>query len=120
MKYVNAQTGVEIALGKLAKAQRDFYERALELYRRNESWLRFEEFALGPRSPLYKGHDSHLDVVKDPLYLAVEDMWLQLGVQQGMVRGKAKQNEQRGPKSGRGTPTETADREEADHVATTR
>ena len=120
MKYVNAHTGVEISLKHLKKVQREFYNRALELYRRNESWLRFEEFAFGANSPLYKDRQSHLEVVKDPLYLALEDMWLQLGVQQGMIKRRAKGHEPRRTQDGRGQAEETADRAESDHVATTR
>ena len=37
-------------------------------------------------SPLYSGRKSRLEVIEDRLYLALEDMWLQLGVQQGMVK----------------------------------
>lgn len=119
MKYVNAQTGVEITLKHLTREQKDFYARALELFRRNTSWLAFEEFAFGPRSPLYQNHESHVEVLKDPLYLSLEDMWLQLGVQQGMIKRRGQKDEGR-TKSGRGSAEETADREEANNLATTR
>jgi len=119
MKYVNAQTRVEIALKRLSRVQREFYTRALELFRRNTSWLEFEEFAFGPRSPLYESAESHITVLKDPLYLALEDMWLQLGVQQGMVKRRGKRDEGR-PESRRGSTEEATDREEGDNLATTR
>lgn len=119
MKYINPDTGNEISLKHLRKSQREFYDRALELYRDNESWLRFEEFAFGSRSPLYKDRKSHLEVVKDPLYLVLEDMWIQLGVQQGMIKRQAN-HEQRRKQGRRGQAEEAGDREESDHLAVTR
>lgn len=120
MKYINSDTGTEISLKQLKKGHREFYDRALELYRHNESWLRFEEYAFGSLSPLYKDRNSHLEVVKDPLYLALEDMWLQLGVQQGMIKRQGKRHEQRRLQGGRGQAEEATDREESDHLAVTR
>jgi hypothetical protein len=49
------------------------------------SWLAFDEFAFRMESPIYSHHRSHLEVHKDPLYLALKDMSLQLGTQQGRV-----------------------------------
>ena len=89
MKYVNPETGVEIELSGLTNKQRSFYQQALKKFRENTSWLAFDEFAFGMMSPIYSGRDSHLKVLGDPLYRALKDMWLQLGVQQGMVRRKA-------------------------------
>lgn len=119
MKYINPNTGNEILLKRLKKGQGQFYDRALELFRGNESWLRFEEFVFGAQSPLYEDRTSHLDVVKDPLYLILEDMWIQLGVQQGMIKRKAK-HEQGRSQDRRGTAEEAGDREESDQLATTR
>lgn len=118
MKYVNPESGAEISLKHLTKAQREFYATAVELFRRNTPWLRFDEFAFGPRSPLYKNRSSHLDVISDPLYAALEDMWLQLGVQQGAV-SREKKNEGRKQTRSR-SAEEAADREESDHVAPAR
>lgn len=43
-------------------------------------------------SPIYRGRDSHLNVLKHPLFLALQDMALQLGVQQRMIsRRKTKE-----------------------------
>lgn len=119
MKYTNARTGMEIVLKQLSRTQKEFYAEALELFRRNTSWIEFEEFAFGSRSPLYENSDSHVDVLKDPLYLALEDMWLELGVQQGAAKRRGKRDEGRGER-GRGKAEETADREEVDHLASTR
>lgn len=119
MKYTNAQTGLEIALKQLSRAQKEFYARALELFRCNTSWLEFEEFAFGSRSPLYESSESHVEVLKDPLYLALEDMWLELGVQQGAAKRRGKRDEGR-TERGRGAAEKAAEREEADHLAPTR
>ena len=87
---------------QLSRNQKEFYSEAVELFRRNTSWLDFEEFAFGSRSPLYESSDSHVDVLKDPLYLALEDMWLELGVQQGAAK-RRKRDEGRSER-GRGRP----------------
>lgn len=93
MRYLNSDTGVAIELVKLTNEEEKFYRQAVEKFRENIDWLTFEEFVFGVMSPLYVGRESHLDVVKDPLYLALEDMWLQLGVQQGMVKAGGSQKE---------------------------
>lgn len=59
--------------------------RAVRQFRGNADWFSFDEYLFSPRSPIYARRRSHLDVLKDPLYLALKDMWLQLGVQQGMI-----------------------------------
>ena len=94
MVYVNLQTGVKIVLDSLTDAERNFYRQALKKFQENSKWLAFDEFAFGMRSPIYFHRNSHRDVLKDPLYLALKDMSLQLGVQQGMIaRSKAKGKE---------------------------
>jgi len=58
---------------------------------------------------------SRLAVVKKPLYLALKDMWLQLGAQQGMVRDVAQEGKgslnQRRQARGRGTTSNKRDSE---------
>lgn len=94
MKYVNPETGVEIDLSGLEGEKRKFYQQALKRFQRNTDWLSFDEFAFGVYSPLYSGRTSHLETMRDPLYLTLRDMWIQLGVQQGMVKRKAAQEKQ--------------------------
>lgn len=89
LRYVNSRTHVKIELEGLTEQERKFYRRALDKFKRNLDWLSFEEFAFDPRSPIFSQRRSHLDVMKDPLYLALEDMSLQLGVQQGMIARQA-------------------------------
>lgn len=85
MEYVNLETGLNINLNDLNETEKRFYLRALEEFNKNANWLEFDRFVLGRHAPLYDGKRSHLEVLKHPLYLALKDMWLQLGVQQGMV-----------------------------------
>jgi hypothetical protein len=90
MKYVNPKTGVEIKLTELTERQRTFYQQAVGKFRQDTHWLAFDAFAFGTMSPLYSGRKSHLEVLRDPLYQALKDMSLQLGVQQGMISRNAK------------------------------
>ena len=41
----------------------------------------------GPGSPIYDDSDAQADVIGTPLYETLKTMWLELGVQQGMVAG---------------------------------
>jgi len=85
MRYVNSKTKFSIELGSLTESERAFYEKAVRQFRRNVDWLSFEEFVFSPSSSIYARRRSHLEVLRAPLYLALKDMWLQLGVQQGMI-----------------------------------
>jgi hypothetical protein len=69
----------------LSPDERDFLRRAEKNYRSNMNWFEFEDFAFGMRSPLFSRQRSHLDVLRHPLYLALKEMWLNLGVKQGLV-----------------------------------
>lgn len=85
MEYVNLETGVRVNLGSLTSEEKKFYRQALKRFQENTSWLAFDEFAFGMGSPIYSRQRSHIDVLKSALYLALKDMSLQLGVQQGLV-----------------------------------
>ena len=72
---------------ELEGADADFFRRALDKFSSNANWWSsFENFAFGPNSPIYARHKSYGRLVKDPLYRALQDMWLQLGVNQGEVQ----------------------------------
>lgn len=88
MEYINPETKVKINLDRLTETEKQFYRRALKKFRENISWLAFDELAFGRQSPIYSHRKSHLDVLKEPLFLALKDMSLQLGVQQGMIARK--------------------------------
>lgn len=70
----------------LSPDEEAFLHRAQRKFRENADWLEFEEFAFGSRSPLYSKTRSHQDVLQHPLYLALKEMWLDLGVKQGRIR----------------------------------
>ncbi len=88
MEYINLETGVRINLDSLTAEEKKFYKQAIKRFRENTKWLSFDEFAFGMRSPIYNGRRSHIEVLENPLYLALKDMSLQLGVQQGLIRRK--------------------------------
>src|SRR5437868_15122084 len=69
----------------LSPEERDFLRQAEKKYRSNANWFEFEDFAFGMKSPLFSSHRSHIDVLRHPLYLALKEMWLDLGVKQGLV-----------------------------------
>jgi hypothetical protein len=70
----------------LPDRQANLYRQALKRYRAGTSWIDFEEFVFGPGSPIYDDLRAHADVIGTPLYEALKAMWLDLGVQQGMVK----------------------------------
>lgn len=90
MEYVNLETGVRINLDELTPEEKKFYKQALKKFQENTEWFSFDEFAFGMRSPIYKGKRSHVDVLKSELYLALKDISLQLGVQQGLITRRKK------------------------------
>src|SRR5947207_15011870 len=71
---------------ELSGADGDFFSRALEKFHTNTRWSTFENFAFSPRSPIYARRKSYGRLVRDPLYQALQDMWLQLGVNQGEIQ----------------------------------
>lgn len=85
MIYINRRTGSNVVLSNLDARQQEFYREAAAKFRKNVDWSEFEDFAFGAGSPLYVRRTSHLDVLDHPLYRALKDMWLELGVRQGLV-----------------------------------
>jgi hypothetical protein len=107
-------------LKDLTDDERTFYSLAVKKYRANADWLAFEEYAFGMRSPIYKRQRSHLDVLESPLYIALREMWLDLGVKQGMVapgKQQEKRNAKRGRKAGSGKAAEKRHRAHTRDVA---
>jgi hypothetical protein len=94
MEYVNLESGVKINLDSLTKAEVAFYLRALKKFQQNANWLDFDDFVLGMQSPLYSGKRSHHEVLRCPLFLALKDMSLQLGIRQGMIAKSKNKKEQ--------------------------
>lgn len=85
MRYQNSESGLVVYLDKLSPERKQFYERALKLFRSNASWFAFEQMAFSFYSPLFHGVRNRAEIVNDPLFKALQDMWLQLGINQGFV-----------------------------------
>ncbi|PYQ29428.1 MAG: hypothetical protein DMF56_10695 [Acidobacteria bacterium] len=85
MRYKNPESGAFITLGELSPERKQFFERALKLFRSNASWFAFEQMAFSFYSPLFHGVRNRAEVVNDPLFEALQDMWLQLGINQGFI-----------------------------------
>ena len=94
MEYVNLETGVRVNLDGLTPEEKRFYRQARKRFQEQTNWLAFDEFAFGMRSPIYHRQRSHIPVLKSALYLALKDMSLQLGVQQGLI-ARTKKSEKR-------------------------
>lgn len=78
---------------ELSQLEAEFFARALTKFRENVDWFAFETFAFNPSSPIYARRKSYGRLVMDPLYRALQDMWLQLGVNQGEVQDDRPQGE---------------------------
>lgn len=77
---------------ELTQEEHEFLQRARGLFRQNADWLEFEGFAFGTRSPIFSRNRSHRDVLQHPLYVALRDMWLELGVRQGRIAAEKGDN----------------------------
>src|SRR3954454_9422657 len=85
MRYHNEQSGIDVDLGKLDDEKRRLFDAAQERFRKNTNWFEFEQLVFSYTSPLFRHAKSRAEVLRDPLYLALKDMWLQLGINQGFV-----------------------------------
>ena len=71
---------------ELTPEEETFLARARRKFEDNADWLEFEDFAFGSRSPIFARTRSHREVLTHPLYIALKEMWLALGVRQGKVK----------------------------------
>jgi hypothetical protein len=85
MRYHNVESGLQIDLTALDAERKRFYQFAIEKLDRNVDWLEFEDFAFSFGSPIFKAVHDRKEVLTDPLFLVLKDMWLRLGIRQGMV-----------------------------------
>ncbi|MEK7560211.1 MAG: hypothetical protein AAB522_02840 [Patescibacteria group bacterium] len=85
MQYKNERTSLVIELDGLSEEEKAFLNGALARFQKNVHWGAFENFAFGPQSPIYARRRTFGQLTKDPLYLALQDMWLELGIKQGEV-----------------------------------
>jgi hypothetical protein len=84
-EYFNPRTGLRVNFARLSDVEKRFASQALSKFRANMDWVAFDDFAFGLRSPIYDRHKSPKEVLQSPLYLALKDMSLQLGIQQGKI-----------------------------------
>lgn len=78
---------------ELTGSEADFFRLALKKFQGNAKWSAFENFAFSPRSPIYARRKSFGRLSKDPLYRTLQDMWLQLGVNQGEIQDNRPEGE---------------------------
>lgn len=87
---------LDLPVTELNEKEQAFLEAARRMFAENTDWLEFESFVFGMDSPVFSKTRSHRNVIESPLYIALRDMWLQLGVRQGMVRDESRGNEEGG------------------------
>jgi hypothetical protein len=95
MRYINRKSGASIELSDLDGAKKRLYESAVDQFRKKVSWFEFEQFVFSYTSPLFSQSRSRADALEDPLYAALKDMWLQLGIDQGFVADDREQTQAR-------------------------
>ena len=85
MRYHNPDSGLRIDLTGLDADRQRFYRLAMEQFHANVDWLEFENFAFSFGSPIFKAVHDRQEVLTDPLFVVLKDIWLRLGIRQGMV-----------------------------------
>src|ERR1700688_2949073 len=85
MSYANHKYSPRLVLANLTKTERDFYGQALKRFRANVPWADFEEFAFGVGSPIYSLRVSPDELSQRPLFEALKELWLRLGIRQGLI-----------------------------------
>ena len=78
---------------ELSDVEAKFFNQALQKFKQNCEWTSFENFAVGPNSPIYFRRKSFGKLKKDPLFRALQDMCLQLAVNQGELADDRKPGE---------------------------
>jgi len=115
---MSLKRAIEPAAEALSPEEHEFLKQAEKRYRRNMNWFEFEDFAFGMRSPLFSRTRSHLDVLEHPLYLALKEMWLNLGEKQGLVAPSRREDQLARRKTQRsGTPSQERNRAQKRNVA---
>jgi hypothetical protein len=123
MRYHNPNSELRIDLSNLDSERKRFYQSAVEKFDRNIDWLEFEEFAFSFNSPVFKTSRNRSEVLSDPLYLVLKDMWLRLGIRQGMVapaKETVSANTRKSRQAGSHIPTHRSDMAIADKPAVSR
>jgi hypothetical protein len=112
--YQNSRTGVRVDLSTLSEQEEVFFREAQKRARASVPWFEFDDFAFGMSSPLYAKRDTDRAVVEHPLFAALKDMWLELGVRQGRIAPRPPHEKAKGTsrrtKAGRGQTAQRRDR----------
>jgi len=90
IEYLNLQTGKKIVLENLTEEEQKLYREAVKEFMTNINCWEFERFISELIDLIRYKVRAHTDLIENPLYMALEDMWLQLGVQQGEMRRDSK------------------------------
>jgi hypothetical protein len=85
MRYHNPKSGLDIDLGPIDAEKRRLFDTAQEKFRKNTNWFEFEQLVFTYTSPIFSRAKNRADVVNEPLFHALKDMWLQLGIDQGFI-----------------------------------
>jgi hypothetical protein len=85
MRYLNRESGLQIDLSHVDSERKRFYQSALDKLDQNIPWLEFEDFAFSFGSPVFRASRNRREVLNDPLYVVLKDIWLRLGIRQGLV-----------------------------------
>lgn len=80
----------------LNEEEQAFLKAARRLFDENTDWFEYESFVFGMQSPVFSKTRSHKKVVDSPLYIALRDMWIQLGIRQGRVADDTRGSEEGG------------------------
>jgi len=97
MRYHNPKSGFEIDLGHLDAEKRRLFDASQEKFRKNVSWFEFEQVFFSYSSPIFSRAKNRADVLNEPLFHALKDMWLQLGIDQGFVADDRSEKNARPP-----------------------
>jgi hypothetical protein len=110
MRYHNPDSGFSVDLGSLDDEKKRFFRVAQAQFSSNANWFEFEQLVFSYTSPVFHRSRNRADVLSDPLYHALKDMWLQLGIKQGFVavksvsaNAKTKDETKKGPARPNGT-----------------
>jgi len=98
MRYHNPKSDLEIDLGHLDAEKRRIFDAAQEKFRKNTNWFEFEQIVFSYTSPIFSRAKNRADVVNEPLFHALKDMWLQLGIDQGFVADDRSEKKARPPR----------------------
>jgi hypothetical protein len=115
MRYRNRESGVDLDSTQLDGERKAFFLSAVKQFHADVNWFEFERIAFGFRSPVFQQARSRQDVLTDPLFLALKDMWLRLGVEQGLVAPNTEVPG--GPKSTKGRKAHSNRAPRVRHVA---